>query len=238
MKLLTLVLLLSIAGHFSYGQNKNLNAKYAVKVYNLSSLQKHEEPYTQGIFTGQTTQKNLQLFHPTIAFRIRNKKNNFHEIELTKLEVGSEETLSGVNFNNGSPIIIAGGKTNTTAIAVRYEYILNFNKKKNSKLMPALGLALMPYYQRTHYTPSLATEFPETATRLGVKGFVVPRVTYAISSRLFLDVNIPICVTDMYTLMNNEKNPNLTQQEQKYSTGNFDGLPEFYSLRIGLGLNI
>jgi hypothetical protein len=238
MKQLTIVLLLTMAGHFCYGQNKNLNTKYAVKVYNLSSLQKQEEPYAQGIYTGHTEQKDLQLFHPTVAFRIRNQRNNFHEIELTKLEVGSEETLSSINFNNGTPIVMNGGKTNTTAIALRYEYIINFLKKKNSKFMPAVGLGLMPYYQRTNYTPSLATEFPQSATRLGAKGFITPRLNYAISSRLFVDINIPICVTDMYTLMNKEQNPNLTAEQQKNSTGNFDGLPKFYSLRIGLGLNI
>jgi hypothetical protein len=38
--------------------------------------------------------------------------------------------------------------------------------------------------------------------------------------------------------MVNTKNPNITQQEQKYETGNFDGVPNRYSFRIGLGLTI
>lgn len=237
MKQLTIILLLSIAGFFSYAQNKNIGAKYTVKLYNLSSWQKQEQPYFQGIYSGVTTQKEFKPFSPTVAFRIKNARNDFHEIELTKFEVGSEDFLSTLD-QSGVIIPMAGGKTNTTVIAIRYEYTLNFNKRKNSKLMPAIGLALMPYYQRTHFTPVLATEFPATKTQIGAKGFLIPRLNYAISSRLFLDVNVPFCVTDMYVEIKNAQNPTLTQQEQKNDTGNFDGLPQFYSFRVGVGLNI
>jgi hypothetical protein len=237
MKQLTIVVLLSIAGYLSYGQNKNIDAKYAVKLYNLSSWQKQGQSYFQGIYTGVTTQKKFQPFHPTVAFRIKNARNNFHEIELTEFEVGSEDFLSTIN-QAGIIIPMAGGKTSTSTIAVRYEYTLNFNKRKSSKLMPAIGLALMPYYQRTSFTPALAMEFPATRTQIGAKGFVIPRLNYVINSRLFLDVNIPFCVTDMYAEMKNAKNPALTQQEQKNDTGNFDGIPQFYSFRVGVGLNI
>lgn len=237
MKQLTIVLLLSIAGFFSYAQNKNINARYAVKLYNLSSWQKQEQPYFQGIYSGVTTQKEFKPFNPTVAFRIKNARNNFHEIELTEFKVGSEDFLSTLD-QSGVTIPMAGGKTNTTAIAIRYEYTLNFNKRKNSKLMPAIGLALMPYYQRTNFTPVLATEFPAIKTQIGAKGFLIPRLNYAISSRLFLDVNVPFCVTDMYAEIKNAKNPILTQQEQKNDTGNFDGVPQFYSFRVGVGLNI
>ncbi len=238
MKQLTFLLLLSIAGQVSYAQNKNLDAKFALKLYNLSSWEKKVIPAAQGIFTGTETIKQNQLFHPAIAFRIRNKKNNFHEIELTNLEVGTKNTITEINYNQGMLMPIAGAKTTTSAIAVRYEYILNFLKKRNSRFMPSLGLALMPYYMRTNFDPVLATQFPVTNTRMGAKGFLVPRLNYAITSRLLVDVNVPFCITDSYVERVNQRNPNITQREQKYETGNFDGIPNRYSFRVGLGLTI
>jgi hypothetical protein len=237
MKQLTIVLLLSVVGHLCYGQNKNLDARYAVKLYNITSWEKQQEPFQQGIFMGKTTEKEFQLLHPSLAFRIKNAKNNFHEIELTELEVGKENSVSEVDYN-GIVIPIQGSNITNTTIAVRYEYTLNFNKKKNSRFMPALGLAIMPYYQRTNFTPVLSTQYPVANTHIGAKGYLVPRLNYAISSRLFLDLNIPICITDTYMEMVNTKNPNITQQEQKHETGNFDGVPNRYSFRIGLGLTI
>lgn len=104
--------------------------------------------------------------------------------------------------------------------------------------MPAIGISAMPYYQQTAFTPVLATEYPAATSRGGVKAYVIPRINYAISSKLFVDLNIPICIADMYFERNSKTNPNLLPQDQKNSTGNFDGIPKLYSIRIGVGLNI
>lgn len=239
MKQLPFLIFLLLSGTgFSFGQNKNLERKYALKLYNMSSHEQQEEPFASGIFTGTTTDKDVRLLHPTIAFRIKNNRNNMHEIELTNLDLGSVSSESVLQYTPGAVVPFSGGKTKQTYIALRYEYILNFMKNRDSRWMPALGLAAMPYYKRSSYSPVLQTEFPIAETRTGVKAFVIPRLNYALTSRLFLDLNIPLCVADMNIQHNSKKNPNLPVAEQKNNTGNFEGVPGFYSIRLGLGLNI
>jgi hypothetical protein len=229
------LLLAATAGH---AQNKNLEGKYAVKLYNTTSWQEQESSFASGIFQGTTNRKDFRLLHPSAAFRITNKRNNMHEIELTQLELGSVREVSSVNGPSGTTIPISGGKTTQTNIALRYEYIINFMKKKNSRLMPALGLALMPYLERSSFVPALSTSYPATATGLGTKAWVIPRISYAISSKFFIDLNVPLCITDVNVQWNNQQNPNLTQGEQKSEVSNFEGAPQNYSVRLGIGLKV
>lgn len=238
MKSLILMPLILMAASFCYGQNKNLNAKYSVKLYNQTSWQQDKSTGNNGLFPTETTDKQFQLFHPTAAFRLKDARNNMSEIELTQFEIGKDENTTYINLPDGRSLPVNGGTSNNTNIAVRYEYIRNFCKKANSKWMPALGFAAMPYYERTKFIPILSNEYINANTKTGMKAFLVPRINYAISSRFYIDINVPICVADMNIQKANYNNPALTVQQQKQQTTNFNLIPDSYSLRVGLGLNI
>lgn len=238
MKKLCLGALLLSATYAGYAQNKNLEGKYALKLYNTTSWQKEESFGISGTYIKTTEQKDFQLLHPSIAARLTDRSGNMHEVELTRMELGVVKDVVYLMNPSGTTIPVSGGKTTQTNIALRYEYIFNFMKKKNSKWMPALGLALMPYFQRDNFTPELSTAYPSTTTALGAKGWVIPRITYAISSKLFVDLNVPLCVTDANIEWNNHKNPNLSQGEQKSEVTNFQGAPQHYSIRLGVGLKV
>lgn len=236
MKQIAITVAFLIVSTFSYGQNRNLQAKYSVKLSNLSTFDKQDETIkSYGTYSTVKTQEENQLFHPAIAFRVKNKKDNMHEFELTQLELASQMTTVMNAYPNGQTYPLAGHRVIQTNIAFRYEYIRNFTKKQNSKWMPALGFAGMPYYQRTSLSPALSTDFASTHTKVGLRTFLVPRINYAINSRFYADVNIPICITDMYYEKNSSNTLGNTKQT---NTTNLNGLPKFYSLRIGLGLNI
>lgn len=235
--------LLMLCTSLSFAQNPNLDFKYAIKVSNMATLEKrvfltrHSDS-----FVTISRDNDLQIFNPTIAFQIKNKKQNIHEIELTSLELQREKNNTIYYRDNLGELqklqTLAGATFINTSIAFRYEYIINFAKKQNSRFMPSLGLALMPYYQRSKMVPELSVYYPETRTYIGVRGFVTPRVSYLISKRLSADVNIPVCVTDTYSEIFRTNNPTLPAAAQKNTHTSMETMPKFFSVRAGLRVTI
>jgi len=237
--LVALAILLCIG--IAEAQNPNLDFKYSVKVSNLSTLQKRSEVNRVG--NNDTAiideHNSLRLFHPTIAFQIKNKRNNIHEIELTDLSVARNTFKNSLSYNPTQPLaLLNGSKVTATHISLRYEYIRTFSKKINSRFMPSLGFGILPYYQRNSYKPALSTDYIAKRTVLGAKGFLIPRVCYNVSKRLFVDLNIPMCFVDVNAKIDNLNNPNLPVSEQSNTITNAEMLPDFFSLRLGLGLRI
>ncbi len=236
MKYLTILMLTLSLSSITHAQNKNLSGgKYAVKLYNTASWLEHKEPFNSGIFTGNTTTEHFRYLHPSVAISVKNARGNFHELELSDLQFSrrNEESLL-----TGIPLALAGSKIKTVNIALCYEYVINFFKKKNTRFMPAIGLAAMPYFERTSSTPVLSTDYPTSQLYTGVRAFITPRLTYAVSQRLFVDLNIPFCVVDMYLDKSVRNNPGMPVYEQSNEVFNFEAVPEFYSFRIGAGIRL
>lgn len=84
----------------------------------------------------------------------------------------------------------------------------------------------------------MAANFPQSTTYIGLKGFVIPRLSYSVSQKLYVDLNMPVCAMDFYAQMDKNKNPTLPVKEQSNTTQNFELMPEFFSLRLGVGLRI
>ena len=80
MKNYILIILLLLFIKNGWTQNTNLDYKYAIKIYNLTTFDEYRESKSD---TTAYSTKTLQILHPTVAFQWKTKKNNFHEIELT-----------------------------------------------------------------------------------------------------------------------------------------------------------
>jgi len=239
-KLLTLFLLIIVV-KIGWTQNTNLDYKSALKIYNLTSFD--EQTITRRLTTSspryQYTNATLQILHPTIAFQWRSKKNNFHEIELTSFmlgKVGKNTDIMNDTTNNGQTI--SGGDLTITAISARYEYILNFNKSKDSKLVPSIGFGINPYYRQNNNSPKTSSSFPTSDINIGMRAFVTPRIFYFLTSKLFLDVNIPLCFFDTFYFAGKEDNPALSLLERTTNTFNFSLFPKAFSGRIGIGIKL
>jgi len=237
-KLLTLFLLIIVV-KIGWTQNTNLDYKSALKIYNLTSFD--EQTITRRLTTSspryQYTNATLQILHPTIAFQWRSKKNNFHEIELTSFMLGKiGKTTDSITTNSAQTI--SGGDLTITEISLRYEYILNFNKSKDSKLVPSIGFGINPYYRQNKYSPKTSSSFPTSDINVGMRAFVTPRICYFLTSKLFLDVNIPLCIFDTFYYDGKEDNPALSLLERTTSTYNFSQFPKVFSGRIGIGIKL
>jgi len=242
MKAYSLLLTILILTKSGWTQNSNLNYKYALKVYNLTSFEEHNKsisPNDTSSYRSQYASTSLQILHPTIAFQLRTSNNNFQEIELTTLRLERNVSKTEIlNDTTNYARTLNGSKLTTTTISIRYEYILNFNKSKDAKLVPSLGFGINPYYRHNNYSPLISSSFPASEKHFGIRGFLSPRLTYYLTSKLFIDINIPICFFDANFHIENEKNPTISIPEQKNSSFNYTQFPKIFSGRIGVGLKL
>lgn len=235
-------MLLTIIVKKSWGQNTNLNFKSALKVYNLATFE--EQTKSRGLnesssYSIQNSSTSLKILHPTIAFQWKSKKNNFHEIELTSLAIGENRTKTEiVNDTLNNSQIINGFNHTTTVISARYEYIVNFNKSKESKLVPSIGFGINPYYRQNSYSSFVSSSSPASDIRVGMRTFITPRLTYFFTSKLFVDLNIPICFFDNYIYTDKENNPAIPLSQRNISTFDFNSFPAIFSGRMGIGFKL
>jgi hypothetical protein len=238
-KQLTLLLMV-ITVKTSLGQNTNLDYKSALKIYNLTTFEeqiKSRRLNDTSSYRFQYTNTLLKILNPTIAFQWKSKNYNFHEIELTGLILGKNGTKTEIiNDTTNNRQTINGGDLKTTVISVRYEYILNFNKSKDRKFVPSIGFGINPYYRQINYSPKITSSFPTSEISFGMRTFITPRLTYFLTSKLFIDVNIPLCVFDTFYLADKEDNPASPVQERTITTFNYNQFPKIFSGRIGIGL--
>jgi hypothetical protein len=242
MKKIGLIILLLLFIKSGWTQNANLDYKNAIKIYNLTSF----EEYNKSKKPDDTSSNNLyytttmlQILQPTIAFQWKTKKNNFHEIEITSFMLGKLGTKTEIkNESTNIGQTISGNDVISTSISARYEYILNLNKSKDRKLVPSLGFGTNPYYRQNRYLPKISSSFPTSEKYLGVKLFLTPRLSYYLTSKFFIDINIPICIGEIYYTIDKDENPTLTVKQRTTSSVDFREFPNIFSGRIGIGLKI
>lgn len=238
-KKLLILILFTIVVKIGWTQNINLDYKSALKFYNLTSIE--EQTISRRLTASSPLYKykntTLQILHPTIAFQWRSKKNNFREIELTSFMLRKiEKTTDSISSN--STQTISGGDYTITAISLRYEYILNYNKSKDSKLVPSIGFGINPYYRQYNNSPKTSSSFHTSDINIGMRAFVTPRISYFLTSKLFLDVNIPLCFFDAFYYAGKEDNPALSILERTINTYNFSLFPKVIIGRIGIGIKL
>jgi hypothetical protein len=238
--ILLIFLFLSIQINKGWSQNINLDYKHALKVYNLSTFDDYNKTNEDTFGLKSTTISLTQILHPTIAFQWKTKKNNFQEIELTNFTFNVAGTKTElINMYTGKAQLQSNSCNLTqTYISLRYEYIKNFNKSKDKKLVPSLGLSLSPYFKRNMIKPLKSDEYMTGDQILGCRGFIIPRLNYYISPKLFIDFDIPLCIFDFYYITEVNKNPSLSLLEQRHSSSNSKVTPGIFSARIGIGLKI
>lgn len=223
-------------------QNPNLEFKKALKIYNLTTYE--EKTYNLPLNNGTTsdykryTSYSLQILHPTVAFQWTTEKQNFHEIELTSFVLGKTSSKTELIMDSSQTIITSGNDITKTDIGLQYEYIVNFNKSKDHKLVPALGFGANPYFEQNFNAPMIAQSFETRETCFGVRAFITPRVTYYFNEKLFMDFNIPLYLFDLSIQTNYVGNPAAPKELNTASRLNLEQPAKILGARIGIGMKI
>lgn len=213
------------------------HARFAIKGYNITTFNRQKEiTYTTGY---RYTQKSDKYFSPAAALNITNKKGNAHEIELSDFTLNTKDNKQELSMFNGGVFvpIIVGERTTNTAIAVRYEYIINFAKKKDWRLKPMLGIAGQPYYERERTVPYSTVNFNVTHTEAGIRGYIIPRINFDVCKHLFFDLNIPVCVADGKYYSDKRIDPTTSRMRDE-NRGDFNLFAQAISIRVGAGIRL
>jgi hypothetical protein len=223
----------------NWAQNTNLDYKRAIKIYNLSTYQRSSYTTYEATRSIEESNKNWEIFHPTIAFQWRTKKANFHELELTNLGLNKNIQETGVNYyaNPNMSFVANGYKRTSTFISLRYEFILNLIKSKDVKWVPSLGFAYGIFYKRLKYQPIVSTSFPQYNQSISGIISVIPRLNYHINSRFFLDLNFPISFVSTTYNSTRLENPSIPEDNRKVYNYDMDFFPMF-TTRLGVGLKL
>jgi len=239
MKNLVLILMVGCIYTSCYAQDEPLNYKIALKMYNLTRVQ---SSVIQPTFPGNPatiTTTSIQVFHPTLAVQWKGTKNNFHEIELTDFSLNKTATKSELIGPNGAAVSTTNSPdVMATNLRMRYEFTANFALSKDSKLVPGMGFSVSPYLMQVNYLPQANIEFATFERKVGAGIFVIPRLSYYLSSKLFLDLNFPVCIADGHYSTIRRENPVLPLQQRTVSTWQMESMPQYFSMRIGIGVKL
>ena len=224
--------LLGIVLSFSaLAQEKNTANPIAIKLYNQTTINinSNRTAFDRNRMLFNPNGVDFQIFHPTIALEIKNKRKDVQEFEITDFDWTKNKT----SFAAG-----AAGKLMQIAIAFRYEYKLMLNKKQTKNWQASVGFAASPFFYYAYFIPEYTNDYPMKQSSFGVAAFVIPGINYKLSSKLFLDVNVPICLGVTSLENYNNVNPSLPFHSQKYSEFNYDAGFSWMSLRLGIGVRI
>lgn len=209
-------------------------SKYAVKLYNVTTF---DQPRVIASYPTFSQSENYdQYLSPAVALTITNRRQNKHEIEISDIKLETKDNV--YTYRHPQFPIVAGEKHTTAGLALRYEYIVAFAKRKDWRLKPSLGFALQPFFTMQQVTPYITVNVKNTHTEIGLRTFLVPRINVDLCKRLFLDVNAPLCLLDARRATNNRVDPTLPVSMQKTEVYEVAGPLHSVSIRVGLGLNI
>lgn len=209
---------------------------HAVKLYATGRFNPYSDVYIRNRESYAIQTSVSDYVQPSVAVSFRNKSLNYHELELSRVSVRS--TAVNPTIQTSQVSLPQGYRLNTTHIAMRYEYIMPFIKGKQALFVPAVGAAVMPYYYRYALKPYSPADVPVTSGTLGAQTFIVPRLQVNVSKRIFIDANIPVCITDFGTKRNKIQDPTLPVNAQQYSIADVQFLPKVYSARLGVGIQL
>ncbi len=229
----TLIILFILLHSCLYAQNRT------VKAYINGTVSPFSGSYNYNNYLGYNQRMQLRDYvFPSFAYQWSNKKKNYHEIELNRINISEDDNqVEFINPATGVKEYMRTQKVVTTIIAARYEYIINLAKKKKWLVQPGIGFGAMPYYSRYNSIPYVSSSYPISTTTAGIRHTIIPRINIALSNNLLLDVNIPLTVLDMGYSYQRIMNPTLPGRAQKYGIVDI-GIPKYYTARIGLGLKI
>jgi hypothetical protein len=211
-------------------ENRHYN-KFSLKLYNVSTFNP-ERVTNDSLFT--MTNKMNRFISPAAALSIRTKRGNQHEIEVSDIRYEvNEQTVRPKGFPG-----VYSDKRHNIGMALRYEYILVFAKKKDWKLQPSVGFSGQPYFNIDKLTSGNTSVFPTSYSEAGMRGYVIPRINADICKRVFLDVNVPICMMEMKYTSRKQMSPSMPAAQQNVSLFDFEAMPSYFSFRVGLGVRL
>lgn len=161
----------------------------------------------------------------SFGISLKSLKNNFHEIELRRLNINSSS-----DFNIDQSMV---------SLILNYEYNVRFFKN-SKKINYYLGVGGSPYLSLERSNPRISTVFPSSTAERGLMVSVIPRLQFRLNKKIGFEIksSIGLVSFDSYTI--NVENPTVPVANRKFSNSYFSsafGAFSQSSSRMSFGIN-
>jgi hypothetical protein len=211
------------------------------------------EVNTTNIFTDSIRQRTTNLSKtallPSVSWVKFRKNGQFREMGITQFNVLHESTetenkLFQVrdSFGNIIPGTISflgrGTATWSAQLGLQFEWNFPIYYRETRNFACFVGVSTAPTLYFEKITSFSSASFPSRAFELSNTLSIIPRMTYAVSNRLFVDINIPISFTTFDVNYYHVDSPILPTYAR--TTVNFRAhLPiNLWAIRFGIGYKI
>jgi hypothetical protein len=229
MKGLTITIFLAFFLVSSYAQKQ-----FGIKIYQNTDFFKTEDHEYR---TGKVSEsRNVNFDRLSVALDITTERRLTHELEILIPEVtrSAENIQYPSNYEFRSDVTL---KNRVSSYSLRYEVYKTFGRK-DGKFAFFPGVGINPYYLKLESIANATTSYTRTVEQYGVTLNVTPRITWTLSKRFVLDLNVPLRIYDLRASKANIKNPMIPirHQTNKGSTNIF--LENVYTIRLGVMYNL
>ncbi|HEY0769159.1 MAG TPA: hypothetical protein VGD31_02420 [Sphingobacteriaceae bacterium] len=180
----------------------------------------------------QTSETRRVVGFSRFSMALTLEKEFIHELELFLPEFG--KAADDLQFPMHRKIT-KGPRFQSQASAYSFRYELTKSLTRgNSPLGLSLGAGLHPYYVQIDYTPTVSVAYPSTRSWFGAGIVITPRITYDITKRLYLDLNVPLRVFDYQYNKEHIRNPAIPLRQQVNAFLKYRFFDDVYTLRFGI----
>lgn len=173
---------------------------------------------------------------PSLALKWSDKSGHTHQLELVRLNFGKADDAV-VQSSNGIVFPSPGRIEQRLQMAFRYAYQFQFLQlAKNQQL--GLGIGLLTGGRWKQISPTTSSSFPIDLTILDAAIEATPYYQLPLFNRVHLEVSIPISFYGWRWQQIELADPRLTEVQQKtiHTTSSF--LPNNWSFRLGLAVDL
>jgi hypothetical protein len=217
--------------------------KYALKGYFNFLANNKTTILTDDSTRTQINSSKKRTIFPTIGLSRFRENGQFMEMGITRLdfdyqELRTENKVFQRDLVPGGDIPSRGAKVWTDNIGLRFEWNFPFYHKENSDFNTYLGISMDPsvYFQKNN--PLNAATFGTRVFEFSNTLTVIPRITYSLSSRCFLDLNVPISFTTFGVNYKYDSDPRLPTSARETIDFRTHLPTHIWAIRLGIGYKI
>jgi|GEM_PF-5110609 len=223
-----------------YSQGESSQKVFKVYMNGLFEKQTrtlNDFPSDSTIYSLEFRDTDIGYFSPALGFIKQN--GDIHEFEISRISIGTSRVDSLVILENPDlqTFTMKGDQVYTIHLAFRYEYMINLRKSdEEAALKPYIGFSAQPYFRYLGFRSYVSSVFPYSYIDVGAVMSIIPRVTYDVNERWFLDLNLPLAVYRINWLQDSFEEPSIPVEDRVQSSFNTESFPNLFQVRFGAGM--
>jgi hypothetical protein len=210
--------------------------EYRIKLYqHTSSLE------TVYQYNNTTSEKSGDRHFTTgtfsVAFNMVSLRGGFHhevEIFIPEINRSAQDIQFPGNFELRRSTL-----TNDVISAYAFRYEINQDITNVTKrFVLNVGLAVNPYHIDMEFKPRESNVFHRDVSITGAHFNIIPRVSWQLTERLSIELNVPVNVFDIYRIKQRVDNPGFSLRSQSNAGTEHTFFEDIYTVRFGVAYTL